>query len=107
MTNEHDDLESAPDSALSADERTELAYLWSLEGGPMTRRQKHRRDKLERGAREGRELPAELQHRVARRLHLETLATRNSNRLDFHELHVATLVDVLWMAFEAGRRARR
>lgn len=37
-------------------------------------------------------------------LGIETLETRNSDRLDFHDVGVAGLLDALTVAFEAGRR---
>ena len=38
-------------------------------------------------------------------LDIETLETRNSDRLDFHEVSVWEIRDVLKAAFEAGRKA--
>lgn len=43
---------------------------------------------------------------AARHLHLETLATRNSDGLDFHELAVWSIRAALEAAFEAGRQSR-
>lgn len=40
-----------------------------------------------------------------RRFFLETLETRNSDRLDFHDVAVWALRDALAEAYEAGRRA--
>ena len=40
-----------------------------------------------------------------RRLFLETLETRNSDRLDFHDVAVWAIRDALAEAYEAGRRA--
>lgn len=40
-----------------------------------------------------------------RRFSLETLETRNSDRLDFHDVAVWAIRDALEEAFEAGRRA--
>jgi len=40
-----------------------------------------------------------------RRFHLETLETRNRDRLDFHDVAVWALRAALEEAFEAGRRA--
>ena len=37
-------------------------------------------------------------------LGIETLETRNSDRLDFHDVGVASLLDALTATFEAGRR---
>lgn len=39
-------------------------------------------------------------------LGVPTLATRNSDALDFHEVGVAGLRDALARAYEAGRRAQ-
>ena len=38
-------------------------------------------------------------------LWIETLATRHSDRLDFHEVGVGSLKDALRAAYEAGRAA--
>lgn len=44
--------------------------------------------------------------RIARvHLQVETLATRNSDRLDFHDLSVTSLEAALIAAYEAGRKA--
>ena len=40
-----------------------------------------------------------------RRFFLETLETRNSDRLDFHDVAVWAIRDALAEAYEAGRRA--
>ena len=40
-----------------------------------------------------------------RQFHLETLETRNRDRLDFHDVAVWALRAALEEAFEAGRRA--
>ena len=40
-----------------------------------------------------------------RRLSLETLEARNSDRLDFHDVDVWAIRDALVEAFDAGRRA--
>ena len=40
-----------------------------------------------------------------RRFFVETLETRNSDRLDFHDVAVWALRDALAEAYEAGRRA--
>jgi hypothetical protein len=40
-----------------------------------------------------------------RRFFLETLETRNSDSLDFHDVAVWAIRDALAEAFEAGRRA--
>jgi hypothetical protein len=43
---------------------------------------------------------------IAQRLFfLETLETRNSDRLDFHDVAVWAIRDALAEAYEAGRRA--
>ena len=39
-----------------------------------------------------------------RRFSLETLETRNSDRLDFHDVAVWAIRDALAEAYEAGRR---
>jgi len=45
---------------------------------------------------------------IARRqFHIETLETRNRDRLDFHDVAVWALCTALEDAFEAGRRAGR
>ena len=42
--------------------------------------------------------------RIARELlHIETLEVRNRDRLDFHDVGVASLRDALVAAYEAGR----
>jgi hypothetical protein len=38
---------------------------------------------------------------------LETLLTRHSDRLDFHDVSVRTLCDAIAAAYEAGWKARR
>lgn len=38
---------------------------------------------------------------------IETIATRNSDRLDFHDVGVANVRAALFAAFEAGREAAR
>jgi len=40
-----------------------------------------------------------------RRFFIETLETRNRDRLDFHDVAVWAIRDALEEAFEAGRRA--
>ena len=40
-----------------------------------------------------------------RRFFLETLETRNADRLDFHDVAVWAIRDALAEAYEAGRRA--
>jgi len=40
-----------------------------------------------------------------RRFFIETLETRNRDRLDFHDVAVWAIRDALEKAFEAGRRA--
>lgn len=42
---------------------------------------------------------------AAEKLGVETLETRNSDRLDFHDLSVASLRAALAAAYEAGRAA--
>ncbi len=43
---------------------------------------------------------------IARRvLRVDTLEVRNSDRLDFYDLHVARIADALRAAYEAGRAA--
>jgi hypothetical protein len=44
---------------------------------------------------------------IARKhLWIETLETRHSDRLDFHEVGVASLKNALQAAFEAGQKSR-
>ena len=43
---------------------------------------------------------------ASRHLHLETLETRNSDGLDFHEVAVWSIRAALEAAFEAGRQGR-
>ncbi|MBX3322439.1 MAG: hypothetical protein KF757_05560 [Phycisphaeraceae bacterium] len=44
--------------------------------------------------------------RIAREvLDLETLESRNADRLDFHDLSVCAIKDALERAYEAGRKA--
>jgi hypothetical protein len=51
--------------------------------------------------------PEALLAELARRhLGIETLATRDSDRLDFHEVAVWAVRDALAAAYEAGRKAR-
>jgi hypothetical protein len=38
-------------------------------------------------------------------LNIETLETRNSDRLDFHEVAARSVLDALEAAFEAGKKA--
>jgi len=40
--------------------------------------------------------------RARKRLRIETLADRNSDRLDFHDIAVASIRDLVRSAFEAG-----
>lgn len=40
-------------------------------------------------------------------LHLETLETRNMDRLDFHEHAVWSIVEALERAYQAGRQSVR
>ena len=39
-------------------------------------------------------------------LGLETLETRNSDRLDFHDLNVASIKAALLAAYQAGKQSR-
>ena len=48
---------------------------------------------------------AQLMEIAERHLFLETLETRNSDRLDFHDVAVWAIRSALEAAFEAGRRA--
>ena len=48
---------------------------------------------------------AELLEIARRQFHLETLETRNRDRLDFHDVAVWAIRAALEEAFEAGRRA--
>ncbi len=43
---------------------------------------------------------------ASRHLHLETLETRNSDSLDFHDMAVWSIKAALEAAFEAGRQSR-
>jgi len=43
---------------------------------------------------------------AAKHLHLETLETRNSDSLDFHDVAVWSIKAALEAAFEAGRQSR-
>ena len=43
---------------------------------------------------------------AARHLHLETLETRNSDSLDFHDMAVWSIKAALEAAYEAGRQSR-
>lgn len=45
---------------------------------------------------------AALTERVRKYLDWETLETRNSNRLDFHDTSVDAILHIIVMAFEAG-----
>jgi hypothetical protein len=42
---------------------------------------------------------------IARRLGFDTLETRNSNRLDFHDVAVWQIREALEAAYEAGHQA--
>lgn len=42
---------------------------------------------------------------IRKRLHLETLDTRGLDRLDFHDISVASLRDAIQIAFDAGYAA--
>jgi hypothetical protein len=46
----------------------------------------------------------EISEKVRQRLGLETLATRNRDSLDFHDISVSAIKDVINMVFEAGRQ---
>ena len=50
---------------------------------------------------------AQLLEIAQRQFHLETLETRNWDRLDFHDVAVWAIRAALEDAFEAGRRAGR
>jgi hypothetical protein len=43
---------------------------------------------------------------ASRHLHLETLETRNSDSLDFHDVAVWSIKAALEAAYEAGRQSR-
>jgi len=43
---------------------------------------------------------------ASRHLHLETLETRNSDSLDFHDMAVWSIKAALEAAYEAGRQSR-
>ena len=43
---------------------------------------------------------------AAKHLHLETLETRNSDSLDFHDMAVWSIKAALEAAYEAGRQSR-
>lgn len=45
-----------------------------------------------------------ISEKVRQRLGLETLATRNRDSLDFHDISVSAIKDVISMVFEAGRQ---
>jgi hypothetical protein len=44
---------------------------------------------------------------AAEHLHIDTLATRNSDRLDFHEVSVRGLKEALQAAFTAGQQSKQ
>lgn len=44
---------------------------------------------------------------AAKHFHIETLETRNSDRLDFHDVAVWSIRDALAAAFAAGQAAAR
>jgi RNase adaptor protein for sRNA GlmZ degradation len=44
---------------------------------------------------------------AAEHLHIDTLATRNSDRLDFHEVSVWGLKEALQAAFTAGQQSKQ
>jgi hypothetical protein len=46
----------------------------------------------------------EVYEKVKERLSIPTLKYRNLDRLDFHEVSVGAINDVIEMAFEAGRK---
>lgn len=48
---------------------------------------------------------AEVSEAVRKRLDIETLETRNWDRLDFHDISVAAIRDVIQIAFDAGYAA--
>ena len=52
-------------------------------------------------------LPKTIEDRIVREiLNLETLETRNSDSLDFHDVSVWQLRQALQAAYEAGRQAQ-
>ena len=44
---------------------------------------------------------------AAEHLHIDTLVTRNSDRLDFHEVSVWGLKEALQAAFTAGQQSKQ
>ncbi len=44
---------------------------------------------------------------AAEHLHIDTLATRNSDRLDFHEVSVWGFKEALQAAFTAGQQSKQ
>ncbi|MCK6417934.1 MAG: hypothetical protein L6Q57_03220 [Alphaproteobacteria bacterium] len=46
-------------------------------------------------------------HIAQQHLNIETLVTRNSDSLDFHDVSAASIKDALEAAYEAGRKAKR
>jgi hypothetical protein len=50
-------------------------------------------------------LDALLERIALQHLRIETLQTRHSDRLDFHDVGVGSLKDALQAAFEAGQRS--
>ena len=44
---------------------------------------------------------------AAKHLHIDTLATRNRDRLDFHEVSVWGLKEALQAAFTAGQQSKQ
>ncbi len=53
------------------------------------------------------DLDQQLQQIALDHLFIETLETRNSDRLDFHEVSVWGVKSALMAAFEAGRQAAK
>lgn len=110
------DLESLARSILTDRERWELFTLWSRGDNPrgpeyelpLSPCELARVAELEALARiERRAIPPAILERARERLGVPTFDERGSDRLDFHELHVLTLLDALQLAFDAGRRHGR
>jgi hypothetical protein len=70
----------------------------SLARNPLKARKEVKKDLPELFARN------EISEKVRQRLGLETLATRNRDSLDFHDISVSAIKDVINMVFEAGRQ---
>lgn len=52
-------------------------------------------------------LDQQMQHIALDHLFIETLETRNSDRLDFHEVSAWAVKSALMAAYEAGRQAAK